>query len=215
MARVYRETGKYDPGVQCTQQAFQLEPDYPAALFELARIRIEQRKNAEAVALLRSRLAKGPDLPSLYWLAFAQEQQGDSTAWAAFEKSARAVQGAPGNADTLLIRYLAAHGHAGDALTLARNALKSHHDLFTLQADAVALEKAGQPLEALQQIRKALEPGLLDASLYVDAGRIAAEANDRKAAAAYFRKAFELGSNGFYSAEILKMLSSMSDTDSN
>jgi tetratricopeptide (TPR) repeat protein len=213
MARIYRETGRYESGVECAQQALRLEPDYPAALFELARIRIEQKQNSAAVTLLRTRLAKGKDLPSLYWLAVAEERSGNPiTASAEFEKQARAAAGSPLHADSLLIRYLAEHGHATEAVQMATLALRRHNDLFTRQAYAVALSQAGQPLEALQQIRKALEPGFLDVSLYFEAGLIAKKNNDTEAAAGYFKKAFEMGSNGYYAGEIMKQLGSLSES---
>jgi tetratricopeptide (TPR) repeat protein len=210
MARIYRETGKYDPGVECAQQALRLEPDYPSALFELARIRLEQRQPAVAATLLRSRLSRGKDLQSLYWLAVAEGPSGEASG--DFEKQARAAVGSPINADTLLIRFLAEHGQSAEAVQIGVAALKRHHDLFTHESYALALSKAGEPTEALQQIRKALEPGFLDAGLYFEAGLIARQQNNAEAAAGYFRKAFELGSSGYYAAEILKQLGSIGNS---
>ena len=209
MARVYRETGKYQSGAECAQQSLTLDPDYPAALFELARIRIEQKKSTEAINLLKTRLSQGQDAASMYWLAIAQEQAGNATEAAArfadFERQARGAAGSAFNADDLLIRYLTDHGKVSESVTLAEKALQRHHDLFTREAYAMALAKAGRPAEALAQIRQAIEPGLLDVNLYFHAGMIAKEQND-SAAPAYFKKAFELGSTSFYSEEILKQL---------
>lgn len=212
MARIYRETGKYAPGVDCAQQALQLEPDYPPAVFEIARLRLELKQPAEAISLL----AKREDLASLYWLAVAQEQSGPpAEAGVAFEKRARAAAGSPMNANSLLVRYLAEHGKAAEAVTMAEGFLKRRHDLFTREAYSIALAKAGKPEQALEQIRKALEPGYLDVRFYFDAGMIARQQNDSEAAAGYFRKAFELGSSGFYSGEILKQLGSLSNSTGN
>jgi tetratricopeptide (TPR) repeat protein len=213
MARIYRETGKYDPGAECTQQALHLEPDYPEALFELARIRIEQKQPAAAITLLKSRLSKGRDLPSFYWIAVAQGPSGDAAH--EFEKQARAAVGSPLNADALLIRFLAEHGRAAEAVKMAVAALNHHNDLFTRESYALALSKAGQPAEALLQIRKALEPGFLEVGLYFEAGLIARQQKDTDAASGYFRKAFEMGSTGYYSAEILKQLGSIGDSSTN
>jgi len=219
MARIYRETGKYDAGAECAQQALQLVPSYPPALFELARIRLEQKQPAAAIALLRSRLSRGNDLPSLYWLAVAEEQSGHTaeaaTASAEFEKQARKATSSAMNADALLIRYLADHGKAPEALEIAKAALPRHRDLFTRQSYALALAKAGQYSEALTEIHKALEPGLLDVSLYFDAGMIAKGQKDSESAGVYFKKAFELGSSGLYSGEILKQLGSLVPAPSN
>jgi tetratricopeptide (TPR) repeat protein len=215
MTRIYRETGKYEPGVECARQALQLEPDYPPALFELARIRIEQKQAGEAIALLRARLARGKDLPSLYWLEIAQELSGHAAQSSEFEKQARAASGTPMNADSLLIRYLAEHGKAAEAVPLASSALKRHHDLFTRESYALALLEAGQPADALEQIRKALEPGFLDVALYFEAGMIARQQKDTEAASAYFKKAYEIGPSGSYATEILKQLGSPTASPSN
>jgi tetratricopeptide (TPR) repeat protein len=218
MARIYRETGKYDPGAECAQQALHLEADYPEALFELARIRIEQKQPAAAITLLKSRLSKGRDLPSLYWIAVAQGPSREAAyeeATSEFEKQARAAVGSPLNADALLIRFLAEHGQAAEAVKMAVAALDRHNDLFTRESYALALSKAGQPAEALLQIRKALEPGFLEVGLYFEAGMIARQQKDTEAASGYFRKAFEMGSTGYYSAEILKQLGSIGDSSTN
>jgi tetratricopeptide (TPR) repeat protein len=209
IARVYRETGKYDVGVQSAQQALQLAPGYPAALFELGRLRIEQKQPKAAIELLRARMEKGQDLESLYWLGAAQEAGGDPAAaatYGSFEKQARAAAKSPVNANALLIRYLAEHGKAADAIAIARESLERRHDLFTCQSYAVALARAGQPAEAFEQIRKALEPGLLDATLFFDAGLIAKQNKDSVAAAAYFRRAFEISTVGPVSTAALKQL---------
>jgi tetratricopeptide (TPR) repeat protein len=211
LARIYRETGKYAPGVECAQHALQLDPGYPLAVFELARLRMEEKQPAEAITLL----VKGKDLNSLYWLAVAKEQAGQLADFASFEQQARAAANSPMNANALLIRYLAEHGKAAEAVAIAEASLERRHDLFTRQAYAVALARAGKPDRALEQIRKALETGFLDVSLYLDAGLIAKQKKEMELASGYFKKAFELGSSGYYSSEILKQLSSISDPSSN
>ena len=212
MARIYRETGKYASGVECAEQALKLEPGDPLAVLELARLRLEQKQPEAAIALL----GKRGDAASLYWLAVAQERAGlPAEAGVAFEKRARAESDSPMNVNSLLIRYLADNGKAQEAVAMAEGFLKRRHDLFTRQAYAIALAKAGKPEQAMEQIRKAMEPGYLDVRLYFDAGMIARQRNDTEAAARYFRKAFELGSGGFYSGEILKQLGSLSNSSEN
>jgi Flp pilus assembly protein TadD len=114
-----------------------------------------------------------------------------------------------------LIRYLAEHGEAPEAVAMAEGFLTRRHDLFTREAYAVALARAGKPEQALEEIRKALESGYLDVRFYFDAGMIARQKNDSEAASGYFRKAFELGSSGFYSGEILKQLGSLFNSSGN
>jgi tetratricopeptide (TPR) repeat protein len=213
MARVQRETGKYDLGVQSAGVALDLEPHYPAAAFELARIRIEQKQPQAAVDLLLPLAVRPNHVESVYWLAVAQQSAGDTAASASsfsrFEKQAFAASTSPVNCNALLVRYLAEHGRAAEAVKLAQQSLDRRHDVFLRQAYAVALSRNNQPAEAMDQIKLALEPGLQDATLYFDAGMIAKQKNDPESASAYFRKAFELNASGPHSAEILRQLGTL------
>jgi tetratricopeptide (TPR) repeat protein len=210
MARIYRETGRYDAGAESAQRAFELEPDYPLALLELARIRIEQKQPDAAAELLRKRYAKCHDLESLYWLSAVGGKAGD-----AFETQARAAATLPMNANALLIRYLAEHGKSAEAISIAGDSLQRRPDLFTREAYAIALSKAGRNADAFEQIKKALEPGFQDAGLFFDAGVMAKAVNERGLAEGYFKKAFEMGVNGLYSSEILKQLASLESPSPN
>jgi tetratricopeptide (TPR) repeat protein len=206
MARVYRETGRYDLGAQSAQRAFELEPDYPPALLELARIRIEQKQSQAAIELLRKR----HDLESLYWLSVAGAKTGDE-----FERQARAAAKQPMNANALLIRYLAEHGRSSEAIAIAEESLSRRPDLFTRQSYARALSKAGRNAEAFEQIQKALAPGFQDAAVFFDAGVMAKAVNQRELAEGYFKKAFEMSVSGIYSSEILKQLASLESPSQN
>jgi predicted Zn-dependent protease len=211
MARVYRQTGKYALGVDSAQQALQLEPGYPMALFELARIRLDQQQPKAAAELLQARLKEGSDLECLYWLAVAQ----GPGAGAEFEKQARAAAKSPSNANALLVRYLADHGKASEAIAIAEDSLRRRQDLFTRYSYAVALDRAGRAAEALTQIQMAMQPGLLDANLYYQAGLIAEENHNIDLAKVYLRKAFEICSTGPISGQILKQLGLFEKTPTN
>jgi predicted Zn-dependent protease len=214
MAHIYRETGKYDRGGESAERALQLQAGYPAAISELARIRIEQNRNAEAIQLLRAKLATGTDLDSLYWLVVALEQsKADAvdavSAGKEFEKSARQASDKPFNVNPLLVRYLAAHERTGEAISMAKLSLERRDDLLMRQAYAMALLSAGNSKEALSQIRQALKPGLLDTRLYFEAGMIAKQEKAVAAAEGYFKKAFEIGSGSCYSVQIVSELAAL------
>jgi tetratricopeptide (TPR) repeat protein len=196
MARVYRETGKYPQAVDSVQQAVSLVPGYPSALLEMARIRLDQQDTKGAVALLKA----GRDLESLYWLDVAQGTNGE------FERRAMAAADSPMNENALLVRYLAEHGKAEDAIRISEASLARRHDVRTLHAYAVALDRAGRTAEALEQIQKAMQPGLLDASLYFDAGLIAEDNHNPELAKGFLRRCFEISTSGPKSSEALKQL---------
>ena len=201
LTRVYREIGKYDAALESAHQALALHPDYPPALFELARVYIDQGKGAEAAALLKKRSSLEND----YWLARAYELAHDprtGASWATFETSARAAATKPANVNALLIRYLADHSKPTEAL-----AVPHRQDIVSLDAYAWAQHKAGENNKALEQIQKALEPGLRDAALYYDAAQIARAANQSAKATEYLKKSFEINTNSPLAAETLKQLS--------
>ncbi len=210
MAQVQLRVGKKDIADKYLQQAFALDPDYPWALTAMAMVRMAQERPAEAVDLLRKRLARHDDLESSYQLARALEKSGRADeakkAYADFEKAALAASGQPANANRDLILYLADHDKAKDAARLAREELARRHDAFTLDAAAWALYRAGDFTEARKQIDKALAAGIRDAGIFYHAGAIALKLNDTKAAKGFLKNSLEVDASSEDSAKVLKTL---------
>ncbi|MDQ6678490.1 MAG: tetratricopeptide repeat protein [Acidobacteriota bacterium] len=211
LARVARERGRLDEAERNCLQALTLEPDYPAALLQLARIQLDLAKASAAVDTLKKRLSEGESPTAEYWLAIALEAEGkiqeSEQAGRTFMKLARQSVSKEANANVLLIRYLAAHGKAAEAVAIGREAVAKRHDIETEDAYALALSQAGEQKEAQIQIAAALKPGIKNAEYFYDAGLIAKKNGDRTAAADYFRKTLEANANSRYAALAIQELS--------
>jgi tetratricopeptide (TPR) repeat protein len=193
--------GKLGAAEKLLQQALQFFPGYHYALGNLAKVRIEQQKYAEAVELLRQRLNAAPHAENRYALAEALELAGRDeearAAYAAFEEKARQEIDWADNANRELIFYYADHERsrsfgATEALRIARIEVARRHDAHTLDAYAWALYVNGQYAEARKQIEAALAVGIRDARIFYHAGAIALKAGDPKAASGYLKMSLEL-----------------------
>lgn len=219
IARIYRQEGKYDAAAQHAKQALTLCVNYPAGLVELAAIELDRRQPKEAIELLQRRLTAGKGLESTWMLGKALEASGRpmeaKATYELFEKGALAAVDEPANANPILMRYLADHGKAGQAVAIGAKSLKRTSDIDTVHSYAWALFQNGQAAEAKAQIQKAMAPGVRDSGLYFDAGMIARRADDNANADKYLRIAFEINSNSPDAAEILKQLQSSHQLGSN
>jgi len=211
LARVARERGRLDEAERNCLQALALEPDYPAAVLELARIQLDQGKASSAVETVKKRLSEGENLSARYWLAIALQAEGkvkeSEDAGSTFTRLARQSASKAENANVLLIRYLAAHGQAAEAVSVGRQAIAVRRDIELRDAYAWALLQAGQPKEAEVQIAAALKPGVKNAEYFYRAGMIAKSNGDRQAASDYFKKTLEANANSRYAALAVQELS--------
>ena len=214
MAHVQLRVGKKDVADKYLQQAFSLDPNYPWALTAMAMVRIAQERPAEAVDLLRKRLAQHEDLESSYQLARALEKSGRADdarkAYDDFEKAALAASAQPANANRDLILYLADHDKAKDAVRIGREELARRHDALTLDAMAWALYRAGEFAEARKEIDKAIAVGIRDAGLFYHAGAIALKLDDPKAAKGFLKSSLEVDASSEESGAVLKALAAIS-----
>jgi tetratricopeptide (TPR) repeat protein len=213
MARLHRQTGKQDLAARDAQQALELVPNYPAGLTELALDRLAektQEKAAEAVELLRRRLAASPDLDSGYWLAeaLARAHAPDASATAAdFEKQALARARESGEASPLVIVYEAEHGNAAEAVRLAAQTAARRHDIETLESYAWALFIAKDFTNARKEIDMALVPGVRNAMFFYHAGMIAMKTNDFDGARKFFKQSLEIDAGSPYTTKVIEQLS--------
>ena len=195
------------------QQALELIPGYPYACDALAAALVGRNKAADAVEILKKRLAAAPDTRARFHLAAALEAAGRddeaSEAWGKFEEEASARTSFPDNANRELIEYYATHGKAAEAVKLAAAESDSRHDIATLAVYARALAAAGQFQEARTQIERALAPGIRNAKLFYEAGTIAARLNDKAAATRYLKQAIELNASAPEADAAIKLLASL------
>ena len=189
--------GKTDDAERMANQALQSFPDYHYALGQLAKVRRAQGRYAEAATLERKRYAAAPHPENQFVLAQALELAGQraeaKTAFADFERSARAEMNGADNANHELIFYYADHaGQPLQALKVAQLEFARRQDVHTRHAYAWALHKAGKHAEARKQMDQALSVGIRNAEFYRHAASIALALKDRQAAKAYDKKAAEV-----------------------
>jgi tetratricopeptide (TPR) repeat protein len=159
--------GKLEVADKVLARALEMFPDYHYALANLAKVRQEQNKHAEAAELLRKRHELAPHPENLFDLAVALERAGKNeeaqASFAEFEKSARKEMNGWDNANRELIAYYADHaGKPEEALRIARREVERRRDVHTLDAYAWALHKSGDHAEARKQIGIALAVGVKD-----------------------------------------------------
>jgi tetratricopeptide (TPR) repeat protein len=201
MAHLKLAGGKISDAEDLTHQALAMFPGYHYALGTLAKVRIQQHRFAEAVALLRERYNAAPHAENLYDLAEALQLAGRENeakvAFAEFEQKSLLETNRADNSNHELIFYYADHTkEPAKALEVAKRELSRRHDVFTLDSYAWALYVNGQYAEARKQIETALSIGIHDAKLYRHAGEIALKAGDRAAAEGYLRQSAQMHTAG-------------------
>ncbi len=201
MAHLNLGTGNLDESEKLLHQALAMFPGYHYALGNLAKVRIQQKRYAEAVDLLQQRYAAAPHAENLYDLAEALELAGRTAdaqkAFAEFEQKSLRETNIGDNSNHELIFYYADHAHdPAKALEVATREIARRHDVFTLDAYAWALYRNQQYAEARKQIEAALAVGIRNAKMFAHAGEIALQAGDRTAAERYLREAADLNSLG-------------------
>ena len=188
------------------QQSLAMFPGYHYALGNLAKVRLEQKRYAEAVDLLAQRYHATLNAENLYDLADATDLAGRhdeaKQEFVEFEKKSLAETWRGDNSNRELIFYYADHAaEPTKALEVATREYARRHDVFSLDAYAWALHVNGRNVEARQQMETALAVGIRDAKLFRHAGEISLAAGDREAAEKYFAAAIATHGAGWEQAK--------------
>ena len=194
-------SGKLSDAETTLEQALATFPGYHYALANLAKVRIEQKRYAEAVTLLQQRYDAAHHAENLYDLAEALELDGRTAdaqkAFAEFETKSLAESVRKDNSDRELIFYYADHAHQpAKALAIAEQEFAWRHDAFTLDAYAWSLHVNGRDPEARKFIDTALAVGIRDARMLRHAGEIALATGDRAAGERYLHDSAMLNAPG-------------------
>lgn len=197
MAHLNLATGKSSQAEDLLQQALAMFPGYHYALGNLAKVRIQQKRYAEAVELLKQGFQAAPHAENLYELAEALQLAGQAEeakkAFAEFEQKSLLESYRADNSNHELTFYYADHANEpGKALEVAKREFARRHDVYTLDSYAWALYVSGQSGEARKQIEAALAVGIRDAKLFRHVGEIALQCGDRAMAEHYLRQSAEL-----------------------
>ena len=199
MASLNRRTGRAAQAETLLRQVLEAMPAYQPALAEMARVRMQQHRYAEAAAILRERYQKVPRPDVQFELARALQMDGREAeaqiAYKNFERAARALIDAPCNYNRELVFYYTDRApNPAEALRVAKIEVAWRQDVETLDAYAWALYSSGDLAEAQKQMDKALAVGLRDASFFYHAGAIASKLKDASAAARYFNDSLSVSS---------------------
>jgi tetratricopeptide (TPR) repeat protein len=197
IAHLNLATGKSSQAENLLQQALAMFPGYHYALGNLAKVRIQQKRYAESVELLKQRYQAAPHAENLYELAEALQLAGRTEeakkAFAEFEQKSLLESYRADNSNHELTFYYADHANEpAKALEVARREISRRRDVYTLDSYAWALYVNQQSEEARRQIEAALAVGIRDAKLLRHAGEIALKCGDRAMAQQYLRRSAEL-----------------------
>ncbi len=191
-----------------------LEPDYPAALIEQARIALENKKPELAIAALTARLAQGDSFVAQYWLSVALQAAGRTTeASAAGQKFLHTLSASQSyrSRNELLARYYTSHGEAVKAVELLKADAAKGLDQQAADAYAMALLETGNAAQAEKEIARALQPGVLNPSLFLNAAKIAKKNSNFVAARTYLKKCIEANASSEYAEAALQELQNTKD----
>ncbi len=186
-------TCRTDAADKIVGEALALFPDYHYALAQLANVRQQQGRSAEAASLRERHYDAAPHPENEFELGVALARAGRAAeanaAFAAFEAAALKESAGWDNANIELIYYYADHANRPvDALTIATRESARRQDVRTLEALAWALHKNGRAPEALAEIKKALAVGIKDAVSFYHAGVIAVAAGAASDARGYLEQ---------------------------
>lgn len=157
--------GRLPEAEQALNDALTLFPNYHYALGTLADVRTAQKRHRDAALLQQQRYTAAPHPENLYELAEAQARAGmtrDAAAsYKAFEAGAKAESASEDNANRELIAYYAGAGKKpAAALALASKEIARRGDVYTREAYAWALFKAGKKADARREIKTVLAVGV-------------------------------------------------------
>lgn len=197
MAHLNLTIGKSSQAENLLRQALTIFPGYHYALGNLGKVRIQQKRYAEAVELLKQRYQAAPHAENLYDLAEVLELVGQAEeakkAFAEFQQKSLLESDRADNSNRELTFYYADHtSQAAKALEVAKREIARRHDVYTLDAYAWALYVNGQREEARKQIEAALAVGVRDAKLFRHAGEIALKCGDQVTAQKYLQQSADL-----------------------
>jgi tetratricopeptide (TPR) repeat protein len=201
MAHLKLSQGKTADAEKLVNEALAMFPGYHYALGNLAKVRIQQHRYAEAVTLLQQRYQSAPHAENLFDLAEALQLSGRTAeakeAFTQFEQKSLAETRRADNSNHELTFYYIDFAHQpAKALDVAQRELDSRHDVFTLDAYAWALYANGQYPEAQKHIQKALSVGIQNANMFRHAGEIELKCGNRASAEDYLRRSAMLNSTG-------------------
>ena len=170
-AQIFWHEGDYEGAEAGFDQALAQRPGYAPALAGKGRVAIARGDSARAAAYLAESYAASPLVETAWLLGDARTMAGDASG--AAEAYARVeARGRGADPRTLSLFWSTKGTHAAEALALAQAETQVRSDLYTDDALAWALYRAGRFAEARTAIDRATHLGTRDARLVYHAGAI-------------------------------------------
>jgi tetratricopeptide (TPR) repeat protein len=182
------QRGDLDQATRATDAALSFQPDYSAALLARGRVLLALNRFSEAIPLLE-RSARLNPLPEYQWaLSDALRRQGRLSQASSAER--QLMDRGPATDPRTVALFLATRGlDDRQALALSQSELAIRRDVFTEDARAWTLARAGRLTEASDAMERALSAHTNDARLFVHAGVIAASTGGHQDARRWFTQA--------------------------
>ena len=210
IAGLSRRLGKLEEATHHVSDALALEPDYPAALVEQARIALNRKKPDEALASVVKRLQENENVAAHYWKFKALQALGRNEE-AKAEGELFASRSRTAKQDDLLIRYLTSQGSAAEAVEIGRKLAEKGTNAETREAYAMALLATNRPKDASEQMDTILANGVKDPSYFLDASSIRKALHDADGAKAYLKKCIEVNATSAYANQAFAELQNPSN----
>ena len=210
-------TCRTDAAERLLNEALTLFPDYHYALAQMAEVRVQQGRLADAVTLRERHVAAAPHPENRFELGAALERAGRApeakAVWTTFEAAARGEMQKWDSANIELIYYYADHAdRAAEALTLARREAARRQDVRTLEALAWALHQNGQSRAARKEIDKVLAVGVTQPATFYRAAAIAASQGDAAKATEYATRSVGMCRSSSYASAARQVLAELAST---
>ena len=181
------QRGQFAEAERLTASSLRFVSDYAAALLVHGRIQLAANKPAEALASLEKAARLNP-LPEYNW-ALADTLRSLNRIDDAI-KIEQTIVADGGDPRTIALYLSTRETDTDTAVNLARAELERRGDIFTLDALAWALARAGRVDDASTVMARALSEGTQDGRLFLHAAAIAAAGGHPEHAARWARKAW-------------------------
>jgi tetratricopeptide (TPR) repeat protein len=210
-------TGRADAAERLLNEALRLFPGYHYALAQMAEVRTQQGRLADAVTLREKHVRVAPHPENRFAFGVALARAGRMTearaAWNTFEAAALKESASWDSANVELVYYYAdwADRH-GEALALARREAARRQDVRTLEAFAWALHRNGQSSTARAEIDKVLAVGVLQPETFAHAAAIAAAQGDAAKAREWAERSISMSASSPAAADARALLVTLAAT---
>jgi tetratricopeptide (TPR) repeat protein len=165
--------GRADEAARQFRRADALFPGYPAVAIGLAKVALARGDAEEAGAIARRQFDRAPSADLAEAIGDAATRLGRTAEAERYYGIAESMWRYDTPEPALLARFLADHGRAPDeAVRIAESAVAVRHDIFTEDALAWALFRAGRTTEARAASARALRTGTRDPRIVAHAREI-------------------------------------------